>query len=59
IHLFKFPPKAIKNIILGSRMSDLNKSRIKDTIILNCDLSHVGIKEASISETEYKVLIPD
>ncbi|WP_146143863.1 DUF2971 domain-containing protein [Photobacterium phosphoreum] len=53
IHLFKFPPDAVKEIIIGVNASDFLIETIISLVKQNLELNHIKIKCASVSETSY------
>ncbi|NMZ34065.1 DUF2971 domain-containing protein [Pseudomonas proteolytica] len=56
-NLFSFPATAIKSIILGCRITDLTKNKIKSIIDKDPELSHVKLMIASIDQEHYRVNI--
>lgn len=59
IHLFDFPRRMVKAVILGSRASISLKSKITDTLRANKEYDHVCIRQAHADNKEFKVNIVD
>lgn len=57
IYLFDFPPTCITGIIFGSNMQSDKKQEILDLTSTNPLYSHVAIRQASISETDFEIVI--
>lgn len=56
IHLFKFPTKSIKKIILGARTTEKNKSIICE-ILEEHEYSHIELYQAQLESSSYGMLI--
>ncbi|MGE0133390.1 MAG: DUF2971 domain-containing protein [Blastocatellales bacterium] len=59
IHLFKFPRRMVKAVILGSRANESLKRRITDILKTSKEYDHVHIRQAQIDREEFKVNIAD
>lgn len=57
--LFDLPPDAIKEVIVGFRADDNFKDSILSILTSNPSLRHVILKQATISDKEYKLLIKE
>lgn len=53
IHLFKYPQRIIKEIILGANAAQALEDKFKLIISENINLSHVKLRKAKVSETKY------
>lgn len=56
IHLFQFPMTAVKEVILGCRMSEKRKQEIK-AILTSESFQHVRVRQAEPDELEFKLNI--
>lgn len=56
IHLVKFPPTAVKRIILGARISDENVSIVR-SVVAEREFSHIEIYRAQLDSSSYGILI--
>ncbi|OLF76367.1 hypothetical protein AWH60_06135 [Pseudoalteromonas haloplanktis] len=59
IHLFKYPQRIVKEIILGVNATQELENKFKLIISENSGLSHVKLSKAKISETEYSLEFDD
>lgn len=55
IYLFKFPPEAIKEVLLGCRMSRMNKDKILDNIYKLPCYKKIQVKQAIEDENKFKL----
>ena len=53
IYLFRIPPNAIKQLILGARMNKVVKEKLISKIQNNNKLNHIKIYQASLNENKY------
>lgn len=56
IHLFPFPIKCMKGVILGSKIRDIDKEKIIE-ILSNGEYEHISLLEAVEDEREFKLNI--
>lgn len=54
IHLFRFPPESVSEIILGARMTNENRAKIEAFVSSRKEYSHVSICQA-VAETKESV----
>lgn len=59
IHLFEFPRRIVKAVILGSRANESLKRRITDILKGSKEYDHVRVRQAQIDREEFKVNIVD
>ncbi|HDY7635593.1 TPA: hypothetical protein RQJ80_004443, partial [Vibrio vulnificus] len=59
VHLFNFPADLIEEVIIGVNAKASLIEAILRTIGENAELSHVKVKQASVSETEYALCFKD
>ncbi|WP_422442924.1 DUF2971 domain-containing protein [Vibrio harveyi] len=59
IHLFNFPADLIEEVIIGVNAKASLTENILKTIKENAELSHVKVKQACVSETEYALSFND
>jgi len=59
IHLFRFPPRALKAVIVGARASDETRRLISLAIHTNENFSHVKIKSARADDSHFILKISD
>lgn len=59
IHLFRFPPEALRAVILGARSSQNTSSEIVDVLRANNSLAHVRLKRARLDGSDFRLRIPD
>jgi hypothetical protein len=57
IHLFDFPPKAVKQIIFGSKLNVENKKIIKSKLMSDENLYHIEQYQACLDSSSYGILI--
>ena len=50
IHLFNFPPEAIASAILGIKMNEQHKAKIRATIENNPEFSHTELYKANLNK---------
>ena len=55
IHLFSFPPTCVREVILGYRISALNRLEIRESLANDEQYSHVKLYDAVIDIRDYKV----
>lgn len=55
VHLFQFPPDAIKSVIFGCRIDESTKDAIRELIARRSEFSHVSLFEAQVDARHYKV----
>jgi len=58
IHLFGFPPAAVKSVILGCRMTSTKKAEIRQILSESPGYGHLKCLEAQISNEHYRLAIP-
>lgn len=59
VYLFDIPPKAIKAIILGCRVSESLANSIHNIFHTDARWSHLELKRALLDKQEYSLLIMD
>lgn len=57
IHLFEFPPTAVSEIIFGTRMSDINKMKIKSALANDDIFSHIKYYGAHLGSSSFSIRI--
>jgi hypothetical protein len=55
IYLFKFPPAAVVEVILGSNMSEDNRKAITCIITNSSHFHHVNLLQAYLSDKDYQI----
>ena len=53
IHLFKIPPSAIKQLVLGANLSNENSDLLLNNLSKNNDLNHIKIYKASLHREKF------
>lgn len=56
VHLFRFSPESMSEVILGSRISEEDKAMIQ-SILSNQRFAHVKLSQAYLDNSSYKILI--
>lgn len=56
-HLFPFPPKMLRRVIIGCRCTEATRAEIFSAVLDNGALGHVGVYEAVTSDRRYEVVI--
>lgn len=59
IHLFEFPRRIVKAVILGSRANESLKRRIADILKSSKEYDHVHVRHAQIDREEFRVNFVD
>ncbi|MGE4589048.1 MAG: DUF2971 domain-containing protein [Acidaminococcaceae bacterium] len=59
VYLFKFPPEALKQIIIGENMNIENKEKILHTIRSKSELQHIELKQAKLNVEQFDLDIVD
>ncbi len=58
VHLFEFPAKAIRAVILGCRMASDKKEEVRQILSSFPHFNHVRCMEAEIDDEHYQVRVP-
>lgn len=58
-HLFRFPPDALRSVILGARASTDTKASIKEALVENRELHHVKFRCARPDDSHFLLRIND
>jgi Protein of unknown function (DUF2971). len=56
IHLFGFLPDSVKEVVLGTRMSEENKRAIR-SIMSDSEFAHIKLYQADLDNTSFKIVI--
>jgi hypothetical protein len=57
IHLFRFPPESVTEIILGSRLGPQQHAAIRELVAPGAQYEHVVVREAIPDEREFRIRI--
>ncbi len=55
VHLFPFPPDAVVEIILGARIPDNTRKRVREFMLGNSKYKHAVLQESRLDRKEFKL----
>lgn len=58
-HLFRFPPDALRSVILGARATSETKASIQEILLANRELKHVMLRRARADDSHFLLRIED
>lgn len=58
-HLFRFPPNALRSVILGARASSETEASIKEVLLANRELKHVRLRRARADDSHFLLRIEE
>lgn len=59
LHLFRFPPDALRSAILGARATSDTAAALKDILLVNNNLKHVRLRRARADDSHFLLRIED